>query len=562
MLFGLLPLLPLVVLGGLIYLIVRSLRSRRAGGTSGDAGSARRFFVYLALFLSFIVSAIGLSGLLGQVLATADVRADNDVAATLALVIVGVPVFVALARWAWRRLEADPLDRRSTGWSLYLNAALITSLVMSASTLSTLLVRLIDGTGYDGRILGMVVVWSAAWLLHWHAWRVVPPERAAALHLLAGSAIGLGMLAVGTAVALAQSAEAGFDRVGEVAIAGTRSDEIGSALVVAVVGLAVWAWHWLLNGVRGERTTPWLVYVLLYGVLGGLAATVIGAGRGLFLVLEWIAGDPEATTAVDQFRQLAPAIAPAIVGAAVWQYHRALVGPRAERARTDVDRTYDAIVAGAALATVAAAAVILVLSLFELAEPEDVSFGESSNDVLLAAITFFIVGGPLWWRNWRRMQTCAAEDQAEVTSAPRRIYLSSVIGVGALVAFGSLISLLVIVFETWLGERSGSLAEPLSWPVALLLTAGSIAAYHLVVMRGERHLYESEPTRDVLLVWAGDGEVERLAAATHCDIRVLHRSDVDGHPDVEKITDAIEHTAGAHLLVVAGQDDLIVVPYN
>ena len=238
MFYGLSSLLPLLILGGLVYLIVRAMRNRRADAAPGDAGSARRFFVYVGLYVAFFVSAVGLSGLLGQVLSTAAARSDSDIATTLALVIVGVPVFAALARWTWRRLVADPADRASTGWSLYLNAALITSVALVATSLAALLSGFVDGSGYTGELLAMVLVWTAGWVGHWMAWRLVPPERGPNVHLIGGSAIGLGMLAVGIALALTHAGDMIFDGLCDVVSRG-RSDDLGIALVELGVGITV-----------------------------------------------------------------------------------------------------------------------------------------------------------------------------------------------------------------------------------------------------------------------------------------------------------------------------------
>lgn len=556
-------LIPLLVLGGIVWVIVRAVRGRdRETVRSGDEGSVRRLFVYVMLFVALITSTIGLSGLLGRVFTAADVRSDAGLAATLALTIVGIPVFVTLARWVWIRLAADEHERAALGWTLYLNAALLVSLIVVVGSASTFLADLIHDRGYDGELLATVIVYGAVWAAHWYAWVAAAPTRGTHLHLLGGSAIGLGMVAGGGAGIMTLLGEAAFNVGADVAVSPIGRD-VATSAVVAAVGVVVWWWHWFANALHLERTPSWLAYVLLYGVLGGVALAVGGAGRGLFLVLEWLFGDPSTTSAWIHFRQLSPAIAATLVGLAAWRYHAAIVGPREDRERTDVDRVYDAIVSGTALATIAASIAILVVALFRLAQPADVATGDAGGDVLLAAITLLVVGGPLWAFTWRRMQRHAASGPAEAASGPRRIYLFSILGLSGAVAFGALIRLLIVLFETWLDERTGSLNEPLQWPVALLVTTGAIASYHFVVARSERHLRRREPRRDVLLVWHGDGQAAAVAEATHTDVRVLHRSDVPaGDVDLERITLAIDAAEGTHLIVVAGPEGVLVVPYD
>jgi hypothetical protein len=288
----------------------------------------------------------------------------------------------------------------------------------------------------------------------------------------------------------------------------------------------------------------------------------VGAGRAVFLGLEWLWGDPATASAAVHFRQLGPALGALLVGLVAWRYHRTVVGPQADRARGDVDRVYDAIVAGTALATVAAAVAVLVVALFRLASPAAVT-GEPGGDVLLAAVTLLLVGGPLWSLTWARMQRYALAGIEETSSTPRRSYLFAILGASGAIAFGAAIRLLVVVFEAILGERTGSLSGPLEWPVALLVTTGTVAGYHFVVARAERSVREPKPHREVLLVWSGNGEAGEVAEMTRADVRVLRRTDQpEGPVDVAAVAKAIDAAEGDHLIVVAGSEGVLVIPYE
>jgi hypothetical protein len=180
-------------------------------------------------------------------------------------------------------------------------------------------------------------------------------------------------------------------------------------------------------------------------------------------------------------------------------------------------------------------------------------------------VTLLVVGAPMWAVTWRRVQRLCATDEEEAAAPTRRRYLFAIFGIGGAVAFGALISFLIEIFKAVLGERSGgALADDIDVPVALLVTTGVIAAYHWQVYRAERHLAVRVATRDVLLVCDGLPDVADIAARTHTRIRVLHRLDLpEGSPiDPNLIVDAIEHATGEHLLVVAGPQDVEVVPYE
>lgn len=556
-------LIQLAIVGGIVYAIVQAVqRGRRHQITGGDTMATRRLFQYAMLFAALVVAAIGLAGLVERLLATTAVRSDTRLATILALTFVGLPVFAGLGRWAWRRLRATSAEREALGWSLYLNGALVTSLAVAAANLLTVLTGWIDGSGLDPEAAARAIVWGAVWAGHWYAWREVAPRVGAHLHLLAGSGIGLGMLAAGSGTVVSRLVEMWFDAAGSDVVARPGSDALLTSAAIAGVGAAVWSWHWLGHSRRMERSGIWLVYVLLYGVLGGLAATLVGAGRAVFLGLEWLWGDPATASAAVHFRQLGPALGALLVGMVAWRYHRTVVGPQADRARGDVDRVYDAIVAGTALATVAAAVAVLVVALFRLASPAAVT-GEPGGDVLLAAVTLLLVGGPLWSLTWARMQRYAHAGTEETSSTPRRSYLFAILGASGAIAFGAAIRLLVVVFETILGERTGSLSGPLEWPVALLVTTGAVAGYHFVVARAERPERETRPHRDVLLVWSGNGEARALAELTHTSVRVLRRTDQEEGPiDVAAVAAAIDAADGEHLMVVAGPDGVQVIPYE
>lgn len=562
--YGLISLLvPLLVVTGVVFGVVRLTRSRSPRPVpQSDGGSTRRLFVYTMLFVALMVAAVGLQGLLGRVLTNAAARSDSEFATTLALTLVGIPVFVALARSTWRRLTEHPDERNAIGWTIYLAGASITALAAGCIASIDLINRLVHGIGFDGRLLAMVIVWGAVWVIHWYAWRIAPPTRAGSLPLYLGSAFGLGLLAGGFATAMSNLATLWFDGASDVAV-GIEGADVAAAAIVGLIGGAVWTWHWLTHSVTLQRTPLWLSYVMLYGVLGGLTAALIGAGRSLFLLLEWLVGDPETTSALLHFRDVSPAAAWALAGIAVWRYHATLVGPAAGRVRTDVDRTYDAIVAATSLAAVAGALTILVVAIFQLADPGAASSGDDGGDVLLAAVTLLAVGGPLWAVSWSRMQRHARRGPEEAASTPRRTFLFGVLGVSGVIAFGALIGLLIVLFETWLEERTGSLSGALQWPVALLITSGTVAAYHFVVARAEREARVRIPRRNVLLVWSGNGAASEIASLAHADVSVLRRIDETDDPiDVSSIVRAIEEASGTHLLVIAGHDDITVVPYE
>ncbi|HSF86333.1 MAG TPA: DUF5671 domain-containing protein [Acidimicrobiia bacterium] len=555
----------LVILGAIVYAIVLAVKRRGTDRDPVESGGLEvgRVFRYLLTIIALIVAAIGVTELLGMALASADAR-RGSVAEPLAMTIVAVPAFAVLARWGWRKLHDDPSERDAPGWSLYLNGALTVTLAVTVGNGIAVADRLVNGEWRGFAIAGLAV-WGAAWAGHWWVWRAQRPGIWPNGPLWTGSIIGLWTGAISAGVAVNLGVQEIFDAASDVLVVTDDDRTLATAAIGAGIGAAVWFWHWLRHGWRAMRTAGWYVYVLLFGVFAGLAAAVAGGGYGLYLVLEWVWGEPSASSAVVHFRHLATPIAAAGIGGGVWWYHRSVVGPTSAKPRTEIHRTYEYLVAGVALATVAVALVILVMAIFPALTPASAASDDASTNTLLAAITLLAVGAPMWTITWLRIQRTCAGNDAEIGAPSRRRYLFAIFGLSGMTAFGSLISLLIVVFQALLGERSGGpLASDLDVPVALLLTTGVIAAYHWLVYRSERSVAVHLPKRDVLLVCDGVRTVDEIAERTHSKVRVLHRLDVVGGraADVEGIIAAIEHTDGEHILVVAGPDEIEAFPFE
>ena len=559
-------LIPLAIVAAIVFAVVR--RSGDAGGPGGGSAPVRRLFQYGILFAALIVAAVGFGNLLGVALGGAAVgRAGSQVATPLALTVVGVPVFWLVGRWVWRGVSTDDQERGGLGWSLYLSAALLGSLGTVVGTAFGLAEWLVGAGSYDGEVLGHLLVWSAVWGLHWTAWRLARPTLWPGFHLWVGAAIGLGVLAGSAGSIFASLIDQAVNSADGVAARTGVGEDLRIAIAGVVIGGAVWTWYWLRNGLRAERTVGWHVYVMLAGVLGGLVTAISGGGVAIYLVLQWLFGDPGTGSAARHFADIGVPIGTALAGIGAWVYHRAVVGYERTDRRREIDRFYDHTIAGVALMTTAIAVTILIVALFEVLTPE-VAFRTEASDsnIVIAAVTLLIVGVPTWSVVWRRIQhAVTAAFQAEAASITRRTYLFVLFGLGGAVAFGALIRLLIVMFDAATEGFSGAqLSRDLSVPTALLVTTGVIAGYHWVVFRSERHVAEPRARRIVLLVCAGQPQVAEIEERTHVRITVLNRLDLDDSEsiDVESVVQAIESTEGERVLVVVGAEGVQTVPYR
>lgn len=560
--FGLL--LQLAVIGGIVFVIANAIRGRntRTPSDAGGAISIRRLFQYALLLTALLVAAFGVGGILGRIISDADARRGSELAGPLALAVVGVPVFWFLGRWIWQQVQTDPIERDSFGWSLYINVVLLGSLLTAVSTAFAFADKVIQGDRYDGNTVAAFLVALAIWAGHWVAWRRVTPSVFGDFHVMAGATVGLGSMAGGTGFIIGSAIDRTFVQAGGVDAAEFFGDDLAMAVVAIGIGIVVWAWHWLYNGLPAERTTLWHAYVILVGILGGLVAAVTGGAIALFLLLQWLFGDPEASSAAVHFQDASPAFAASLIGVASWFYHKTVLGFDRSQQRTDIDRVYDYLVSGVALATVAGALTTLIVAVLSVFGTDDVvSDGGSDVNIVISAVTLLIVGAPLWSIAWHRAQLALSTNRvAESSSSARRVYLFAVFGIGGAIAFGALTRLVFVLFESVLGERSGgALIEDLQIPFALLATTGAVAAYHWSVYKAERNVEEPVTKRDVTLVWPG-GDTRDIEERSHVRVRTIRRLDTVETQSIEEIVAAIDETDGSQLLVVVSSEGVDAIP--
>ena len=144
----------IVLLLTVVVVVAVVLGLRRAAshdrGVPTDGHAIRRFFQYLVLYGLLVVTAIGLSGLLGRLADRgAFVEDESGLALSLAFTVVGLPLFTAVALWSRRNLRADPAEVKSVAWAAYVTLAALTSLSVAVDALDTSLQGLF-GVGPDG----------------------------------------------------------------------------------------------------------------------------------------------------------------------------------------------------------------------------------------------------------------------------------------------------------------------------------------------------------------------------------------------------------------------------
>lgn len=476
------------IMVGVVVLIVKLASGRNKTSTESVGVLIRRIFVYLVMLSMLILVGVGVAGLIDAALPSVGEITDTSAAAarSIAFVVVGLPVYVALALYTSRRLKADPEEQRSAGWAFYITAALVGSLVTTMALVGAILSNVLDGDPPERMLIINSAIWSGVWVAHWWIAQRFEPRKNGQLHRLLGSAAGLIWAFAGAIATIAALLSAIYDRLFFDSIALGGIDELVRPAMILVVGLPVWWWYWLRHTRGSERTPLWLVYTLLLGVLGGTVSAITGAGVALFSVLAWFLGDTSGPAAA-HFDLLPEAVGALLIGGAAWAYHAYVLGERKDRVRCEIDRIYDYLLAGAGLAVAAAGMATLIATMLMGVSSRGITAIDSHTTVA-TALTLLVIGVPLWWRYWSTIQHYRRGDTArELRSITRRIYIIGLLGIAAVVAIISLIMTVFVLVEDILeGIFGAATLDDSAIALALLTTAGALFWYHFAMFGEDR----------------------------------------------------------------------------
>lgn len=598
-------LVPLALVIAVVAFVARLARN----DNDHDLGSfVRQFFQHvIAVSLAF-VAASGVSRLLAIVVSGPSlVHGSQGLAGPVAFTVVGVPLYVAMMWWLLGRARNDGREAGSVAWSIHLGVVGVTALSASLAAVFNIY-DAVMGSGSLAAAGAALVVWAALWA--WYRWlehRRVGSDRWAILHVIVGSAIGLVTMMVGFGGLVEAAIEVVvFPDTTMVVV----DDPVRSGVAI-IIGGAIWTVYWVVDGMRRPRDAWWHGWVLLGGVFAGLV-TAVGAGAYLlFEIAVSLVGQP-GTDAASHFADTPATIATLVSGLVVWGYHHSILIPRARRARTEVDRVHDLLLAAVGLgATATGGATILVAIMEAIAGPGTVLSGSAPINTLLAAVTAVAVGSPVWWRAWSRVQhigagaplgsdrdpdeqgpdeqavgeqqpggqhagALSAEAVAERGSRARRVYLFILFGAGGVAALVALLVAVTVGLEDLFAGRFG--AETLySMRIALavLVTAAAVAALHWSVYRNDRDTVDTIPRRfptRITLVGPADPDiVAALRDATDARVELWVRTDLPDRPDqtdtngfapwsLDEVTTALHDRDHDHVLAILGHDGVQPIP--
>lgn len=514
-------------------------------------GVVRRIIVFVILFTLVVVAAIGVTGLLERIIGAGSVivAGESGLALSLAFALIAGPL-AGLVWWWERRKLAEPGERASLVWALYLTAMSLTALITATVALGSAAAAGIDGVWRAGDAAA-AVVWSAVWAWHRHMRRstatgptrlVHVPDALAAVYGLVVAVVG----AIGAVATLISEALAGFVPV--LATSSWWLVSVLQSLVWAAIGALVWWWHWERE--RAKAPSGTFATVVLVIVVGASAATtLVAAGAVLFVALRLVLDTDPVAEVVSALETAIPA---ALIGGIVWAYHARVLSVRSAEAR----RAGRLVLSAIALIGWASGFGVVVNAL--LATFGGTLVDDDPRTLLLGGISALVVGVPVWWLAWRPERPATAEEAAEPA---RRVYLVAVFGASAIVAIVTLLTIGYRVFAYALDPGAlGGLVELIRAPLGLLSATAVVFAYHFAIWRRDvaasRSVVRRPRVGRVILVAGGDHDavVERLRAETGAPVTVWRAADASARiaeGDLPAVIAALEGLAAPRVLVVA-----------
>ncbi len=490
---------------------------------------------YLILALAVGVATFSLARLARAGLSGGQLAGDNtnEISAALAGLVVASPISFFLWRRQDRRRKLYP---SLPGWPVYLALIEVVFLTAFFSSVSQVARAIADDGGSDRWT--NLIVYGGVVAFHWWAARKEPPAGdASELPRLIGSGVSLIALAIGLQGVLGWIFELLYDAVTDGTDTSPRS-ELVVAVALLVTGALVWAWRWLPSW-EEEPTVLRSLYLGAVSV-AGLASTL---GLGIVILGQIIgyltATEVEAATYFDSLPATAAAL---LVAVAAWTHHRRRMGGTRNRAVIG----YGYSMAAIGLGTLVGAGTALVATVWD--KP---LAGDPTNQGLITLGLTVLVAGAVWRYFWRAAQEHRLE---EVRAIQRRVYLIGMAVILGLAAAGALIAVLVVAFQTLLGDSGQSTS---SLPVSVTLTTlAGLATWHLfTVIRadGPRSVTPAGAPFSVTVICSHPGPLATVFPK-EARLRVHHRTDGVGVIDDTMAAQIVEAVGGHPSYVWVDQD--------
>ena len=486
MILGLL--LNLFIFGLAIYAI-RKIFSHRSKGVTKEGG-VRRFFQLLMLFGLSIISALGISGLLGRLVHIGTVINEDkgSLAMESAFTLVGFPIFIAIAVWTRNTVRKDFDELKTQAWNLYITAITILSLIFVIDAQMNIYRGLLTSANIHGKDYSQFFVWLIIWIFHFRLHNRIGRDKSSLSEHLVGSLLGLAFSFAG----LVQIFSGIFDFIfgfNQNNLVSASDKPIINGVITLFIGAPVWFIYWVRTTEKAPKDKLWYGYVLLIGVGGGLLSLLISLSLVFDKVLVWYFGDVTEDKSAF-FSGTETILGTALSAVLILWYHSKVLENTQQLGRTDIRRIYEYTISAIGLLAASSGFTMILVSILQSIAGNSQIAGESSINNLLAAVTLICVGGPVWWLQWRSIRAKTIKNsEIELGSLIRRLYLLLLFGVvGITAVIVLLVTAYLLFYDLFQTGISLGTLNKIKYPVGIFFTALVISTYHWNIYRHEKHI--------------------------------------------------------------------------
>jgi hypothetical protein len=470
----------------------------------------QRLYIYAVALVSLEVVIWGLIGLARSAFAGDEIGGDvARLASALALIFVGIPVFLLHWWLAQRNARKNEDDRSSYVRALFLYGVLLVTLIPVAQNTLTILNRLFFSLfdlsrdramfGYGQTLSDNLIAMVMNGLIAAYIFSVLrkdwsnepvgnPLAETRRFYLYIWLIYGLVMMAIG----IQQSLLYIFDAIGDTLNA--SQSILANGLTLTLVGTPIWAFSWRI--VQKRLDTPQeqesLMRTIILSVVHFTAQilTLFAAGMILEVILyDLPGGNFFFTRFIDDIRDPISLLIPFGI---VWGYYRTILSgsPNTEQ-QASVRRLFTYTISLIGL-------IVAFIGLLQfLAHIIDVLVHQNTWDEIYLGdlsipITLLIIGLPLWLSNWRRVNKPFKPEGDEGDQAwrsmIRKIYLYLVLFMGVMGVMISTGTLIFQLLQALLGDPDSELLQISLDLISMLVLFSLVIWYHGVVLRSDGRL--------------------------------------------------------------------------
>lgn len=473
----------------------------------------RRLYFYAVSAISIEVVLWGIIGLLRSIFNAQDITNNaSNLASALALIFVGVPIF--LIHWAWAQnvSSKDAEEHSASVRAVFLYGILLGTLIPVVQNLLAFINRTILSTahlseyravvgGYqtwlDNLIAIVINLLIAAyfWNVLRSNWKTLTEQESfgeiCRLYRFVWVLYGLLMAVYGVQQAITYAFSFPTAVLGELG----RETAV-NAIALMMIGSPIWyyAWRLLQDALPDpDEKESYLRLGLLYLLtLGGVIVFLVSTGDLLYQILLQLLGDGQ--TAKEFIRELGGPISVAVPFGVIWAYYGNWLNqqfafdenlPR----RAGKHRLYTYILSFLGLAATVTGLITLFSVLIDLALGNKYMSEAGIREPLSGALATLVVGLPVWLLNWRSAQTQALADNDMGDHARRSVirkaylYLELFASViGGMVTAGTLVYNLV---NAALGSGISDFWTAVLNQLTALILFIVLLVYHLLALRAD-----------------------------------------------------------------------------